>query len=36
MKPDEAELPEWVKLVNRVLHGPRKWGDEKREFDKSE
>lgn len=28
------ELPEWVKLVNSVLHGRRKWEDEKRDFDR--
>lgn len=28
------ELPEWVKLVNRILHGSRKWHDEKRNFDR--
>ena len=27
------ELPEWVKLVNRILHG-KKWNDEKRNFDR--
>jgi hypothetical protein len=33
-KPDE-ELPEWVKLVNRLLHGPRKCNEEKNIFDRS-
>jgi hypothetical protein len=27
------EIPEWVKLVNRILHGPRKWEEERRDFD---
>jgi len=27
------ELPEWVKLVNKVLHGLRKWEEEKSRFD---
>ena len=31
---DESELPEWVKLVNRTLHGERKWEEEKKHFDK--
>jgi len=26
----EDELPEWVKLVNRILHGQMKWEEEKR------
>jgi len=31
MNPDEPEeeLPEWVKLVNRLLHGERESKDEK-------
>ena len=33
MNQDEYELPEWVKLVNRILHGQRKWEEEKRKFD---
>jgi len=28
-----CELPEWVKLVNRVLHGRRKWEEKKWSFD---
>jgi hypothetical protein len=28
----EAELPEWVKLVNKLLYGTRKW-EEKKRFD---
>jgi hypothetical protein len=34
MNHDDKELPEWVNLVNRVLHGQRKWEEEKRKFDK--
>lgn len=30
----EKELPEWMKLVNKVLQGQRKWEEEKKEFDK--
>jgi len=29
---DLYELPEWVKFVNRVLHGRRKWEEEKERF----
>jgi len=31
MNPEEdlRELPEWVKLVNRLLYGKRKWDEEK-------
>jgi len=28
------ELPEWVKFVNKVLHGRRKWEEEKLNFDR--
>ena len=31
---EEYELPEWVKLVNRLLHGERKWDEEKRNLDR--
>jgi hypothetical protein len=31
---EEYELPEWVKLVNKLLYGTRKWDDEKRDFDR--
>jgi ABC-type amino acid transport substrate-binding protein len=34
MNHDESELPEWVKLVNRILHRQRKWEEEKRRFDR--
>jgi len=30
MNKKEGELPEWVNFVNRVLHGRRKWEEEKR------
>jgi len=35
MNPEKEhyELPEWVKLVNRLLYGERKWDEEKRNFD---
>jgi len=29
-----CDLPEWVKLVNRILHGRRKWEEEKKAFDR--
>jgi len=37
MNPDEPEeeLPEWVKLVNRLLHGRRNWEEEKSILDDS-
>jgi len=36
MNPDKElrELPEWVKLVNRLLYGERKWDEEKRDLDR--
>jgi len=30
---DPYELPEWVKLVNKLLYGKRKWDEEKRNFE---
>jgi hypothetical protein len=35
MNPEKelCELPEWVKLVNKLLYGTRKWDEEKRNFD---
>jgi len=33
MNRDDDELPEWVKLVNRILYGQRQWEEEKRRFD---
>jgi len=29
------ELPEWVKLVNRILHGSRKREEEKKKFNRA-
>ena len=29
----DDEPPEWVKLVNKILHGQRKWEEEKMRFD---
>jgi len=35
MDKENIELPEWVKFVNRILHGRRKWEEEKKKFDGS-
>jgi hypothetical protein len=36
MNPKEelCELPEWVKLVNKLLHSERNWEQGKRNFDR--
>ena len=33
MDKEDVELPVWVKFVNKLLHGRRKWEEEKRNFD---